>query len=379
MKKLLMTASVYSHIRNFHLPYLREFQRLGWQTHVGCRGIPADAPYIDAAIELPFEKRMSAPSNFCAAKLLRERMREERYDLVITHTTLAAFFTRLAAKGLRERAQLVDVMHGYLFDDDTPRLKRSVLLTAERLTAPETDLLLTMNRWDFDLAQRYHLGAAVGMIPGMGVDFARLDRAAADGLDLRREQGVPTDAFVLLCAAEFSARKSQHVLIEAMKSLPEDVVLALCGTGALWEDCKRLAAERGVGDRVLFPGQIADMGAWYRMADASVTASRSEGLPFNVMEAMHMHLPVVASAVKGHVDLIEDGETGLLYPYGNADACARQLRRLVDDAALRGKIRTQAARSVARFALDRVLDEVMERYLSCIPGEQYKRGAAAGV
>ena len=50
--KLLMTASVWSHIQNFHLPYLREFKRLGWETHVGCAGIPAEAPWSGSAFDL---------------------------------------------------------------------------------------------------------------------------------------------------------------------------------------------------------------------------------------------------------------------------------------------------------------------------------------
>lgn len=362
-QKLLMTASTYSHIRNFHLPYLREFQRLGWETHVGCAGISADAPCIDKAIELPFEKRMPSPANFRAAQILRGLIEREHYDLIITHTSLAAFFTRLAARGLD--VKLVDVMHGYLFDDDTPARKRRILLAAERMAAPRTDLLLTMNRWDHELAKRFRLGRRIERIPGMGVDYQKLDRTAQeDGLRLRRELGLSGDAFVLLCAAEFSARKSQRTLIEAMTRLPQNAALALCGTGALLEDCKRLAADLKLGSRVLFPGQIADMGAWYRMADAAVTSSRSEGLPFNVMEAMHMDLPVIASAVKGHVDLIEDGETGLLFPYGDAEACAMQVRRVMDDVALREKLRMQARARAERYALDAVLPQVMERYLS---------------
>ncbi len=357
-----MTASTYRHIRNFHLPYLRKFQNLGWETHVGCADIPTDAAYIDRAIELPFEKRMQSSANFRAAHVLHGLIKRERYDLVITHTSLAAFFTRLAAKGLNVR--LVDVMHGYLFDDNTPTLKRKILLSAERMAAPQTDLLLTMNRWDHETAKRYRLGKKIEMIPGMGVEFCSLDRATQeDGVRLRDELKLAGDAFVLLYAAEFSARKSQHTLIEAMMSLPQNAVLVLCGTGALLDDCKKLAADLNLGNRVLFPGQIADMGAWYRMANAAVTSSRSEGLPFNVMEAMHMELPVVASAVKGHVDLIEDGKNGLLFPYGDAKACAEQLGHLIDDPVLRKELRTQARASVAGYALDAVLPKVMEWYL----------------
>ena len=363
-RKLLMTASTYSHISNFHLPYLREFQRLGWETHVGCKGIPADAPFIDETIELPFEKRMQSPANFRAARILRGQIQREHYDLIITHTSLAAFFTRLAVKGMRNRLKIINVVHGYLFDDETPAIKRRLLLNAERVTASETDLLLTMNAYDYATAQKYRLGRQVEQIPGMGVDFSKLDQATTeDGARLRRELGIPRDAFVLLYAAEFSERKSQDVLIEAMTRLPKNAVLVLCGTGALLEDCKALADKLGVSERVLFPRQIADMGAWYRMADAAVTSSRSEGLPFNVMEAMHLGLPMVASAVKGHVDLIEDGVTGLLYPYGDAAVCAAQVKRLMDDPVLREKVRIQGEKSVKRYALDRVLPQVMEQYL----------------
>ena len=368
MKKLLMTASTWSHIRNFHLPYLREFQRLGWETHVGCRGIPTDTPYIDEVIELPFEKRMRSRENLRVTRLLSGKIGTEGYDLIITHTSLAAFFTRLALKGGRP-VKTIYICHGYLFDGDTSFLKRQLLLNAERLVAPQTDLLLTMNAWDCEAAQKYRLGREIAMIPGMGVDFGKLDRATPeDGIRLRRKLGLTREQFVLLYAAEFSPRKNQHVLIEAMPRLPERAVLVLCGSGVELEACRALAERLGVGRRVLFPGQIADMAPWYRMADASVSASRSEGLPFNVMEAMYCGVPVVASAVKGHVDLIEDGATGLLYPCSDAEACAEQLWRMMEGTPLCDRLRAgaQAKASVERYSLDAVLPQVMERYLSLI-------------
>lgn len=67
---------------------------------------------------------MTAPANFRAQTQLRALMAEHRYALVITHTSLAAFFTRLAAVSVRHRPAVVNVAHGYLFDDETPFLKR---------------------------------------------------------------------------------------------------------------------------------------------------------------------------------------------------------------------------------------------------------------
>ena len=353
-------------MRNFHLPYLEKFRELGWTTHVGCAGTPKDPPpCIDRLIELPFEKKMSAPANFRAAKRMREQVKAERYDLIITHTALASFFTRLAVKGMPHRPRVINMVHGYLFDDDTPALKRSVLLEAERLTAPETDLLLTMNEWDYEAAKRYRLAPRIEKVPGVGVDFSRMDTATPeDGAALRRKLGIPADAFVLIFPAEFSKRKSQHVLIEAMAMLPEHAVLVLPGSGALLEECRALAQRLGLGARVLFPGYISDMAPWYRMADAAVAASRIEGLPFNVMEAMYRGLPVVASAVKGHTDLVEDGVTGLLYPYGDAKACAARVRRLMEDSALREALSAGAGVGVVSYDLKRVMPVVMDRYCS---------------
>ena len=142
-RKVLFTASTFSHIRSFHLPYLAWFRDRGWEVHAACGGEQAHIPQADRVIALPFEKRMASPKNFRAAAILRHLIRREGYALISTHTSLAAFFTRLAVKGMRDRPKVADIVHGYLFDDDTPALKRGLLLAAERLTAPETDLLLT--------------------------------------------------------------------------------------------------------------------------------------------------------------------------------------------------------------------------------------------
>ena len=343
--RVLFTASTASHIRTFHLPYLAAFRQAGWRVAVACGGTDGDIPGADEVLLLPFEKKITAPANLRAQQMLRRR----------------------AAAGLRKRPPVINMVHGYLFDEETPWAKRQLLLGAERLTAKDTDLLLAMNQYDLNTARRYHLGRRVEYVPGIGVDFSPLNGLAAlDRAAIRRELGVAPEDFLLVYAAEFSHRKNQSFLIRALPKLPRRVKLVLAGQGELWEECRALAQELGVADRVIFPGHTA-MPPLYAAADAAVSASRSEGLPFNVMEAMYAGLPVAASAVKGHTDLITHGESGLLYPFGDEAALCRAVETLAGDPGLARSLGQQARAAVSPYALEAVLPQVMGAYRSVLP------------
>ena len=376
MSKVLFTASTYSHIVNFHRPYLAAFRRLGWTVEVACGGVPMDIPEAHRVVDIPFEKEMTSPRNVAAWRRLRRLMEEERYDLVSCHTALAAFFTRMAARGPNRRPRVACTVHGYLFGEENPAARGLLLKAAERMTAPVTDLLMTMNRWDTQYAMVHRLGRRIVEVPGIGLDPDRLPPVSGGEREaLRRELGVGPEEALLVYAAEFSGRKSQQVLIRAMARLPQEVKLALPGQGALREDCMALAGELGVADRVLFPGQVPGVARWYGAADLAVSASRSEGMPFNVMAAMHYGLPVVASRVKGHTDLLEGTGAGLLYPYGDWEACAGRIGELLRDRDLAVRMGTLGRKTVADYGLDRVLPLIMAQYGELVPLD---RPAAAG-
>ena len=363
-RRILFTASTWSHLANFHRPYLRALADRGYLVDGACGGAPAELSELARAIPLPLEKKMTSPKNLAAAAQLRRLLASGEYDLVSCHTALAAFFTRLAVEGLPKsrRPRVVCIAHGYLFDRNTSAAKTALLAGAEKFTAPVTDLVLTMNRWDFAYASTHRLGRRVANIPGMGVDFSSLDRAdPRAGLALREELGFGPERFLLVYGAEFSRRKSQEVLLRALALLPQRAVLLLPGQGELLPRCQALARELGVADRVVFPGHV-NMAPWYAAANAVVPSSRSEGLPFNLMEAMHCGLPAVASDVKGHQDLICHGKSGLLYPYGDAAACARQIQTLMDDPLLAQDLGRAGRQAMEPFRLDAVLPQVMEEY-----------------
>lgn len=362
-RKCLMTASTISHLSHFHKPYIDEFRKMGWEVHAaGAQaGTLKTELFADKIIPMQFEKSFLSVSNFRAAAQLRKLMKQERYDLIICHTSLAAFFTRLAILGIKKETKLINVAHGYLFDESSTWYKSAILKAAEYLAAPVTDLVLTMNDWDYQWARAHRVAKSVGIIPGMGVDAEKMQNSSRPN-----RFGFSEDDFVLIYPAEFSKRKNQVMLIKAMTRLPEHVKLVLPGEGALLEECKSLAQRLDVAERVVFPGYVREIGGALSGADAAVSSARSEGLPFNVLEAMHSGLPVIASAVKGNTDLVHDGENGLTYPYDDADAFAAAVLRLMEDDKLRRSMGQAGKEMVKQYTLDEVLPKVMQEYLSVL-------------
>lgn len=358
MKKLLMTASTFAHICSFHLPYIAEFHRLGWEVHVACGGEYREIPCADRQFQLPLEKKYFAIENIRTLAAIHRLMREHEYRLVIAHTSLASFFTRMAEVGVKPRPRTINVVHGYLFDNNTNLIKALMLKAAEFLASPETDMIITMNRFDTQWAEKAFPKKKIRSVSGMGVDAEKYRQ-------VRKLSGTgPSNkSLTLVYPAEFSRRKNQEMLIRGMTLLPSQVQLVLPGEGALLEACKALARKLGVEDRVIFPGFVSDMGSVLSNADIAVSSSRSEGLPFNLMEAMFCGLPIVASNVKGNADLVIDGKTGFLFPYNDEKAFAAAVKKLFNHTELLKKMGEAGYSHAESFSIHRVMPTVMEAYL----------------
>lgn len=360
--KILYTASSSAHLVSFHLPYLAALRSLGWDVTAAANGSGEHLGEGVRFLAVPFTKSFVSPKNFRAAALLARDIRKNRYDVIVTHTSLAAFFTRLGVMLVgKKTTRVVNTVHGYLFDDASGALRRTVMLAAEKLTAGITDDILVMNRCDEAIVKKHRLCRGnVYFIPGMGVDFSRFPPAAPEErAAARAAYSLPEDAVALVCAAEFSKRKNQTLLLQALARLPENYYLLLPGDGALLEECKETAAALGVLPRCRFPGRLSKVRGVLAAADICVSASRSEGLPFAVMEAMHMALPCVLTRVKGHEDLLDGSGAGYLVPFGDAAAFAGAVQTLGRDAALRAQMGAAAKESTGKYALGRVLPEVL--------------------
>ena len=372
-RKVLYAASTFGHLRSFHLPYIEALRADGFDVTLLAGGDPVAAgmPQGVRCIPADFVKSMSSPRNFAVAREVSRLQLRERFDIVLTHTSLAAFFVRLGILGAVQRdkgarPRVVNTVHGYLFDADASFPRRAALLAAERLCAGVTDQIVVMNRQDAIIAREHRLcRGQVVETPGMGVVLDGLHPASAcERASARRALGMRDDAFVCLCVAEFSQRKNQRLLIEALPNLSERGSLALPGKGSEQQACLNLARELGVEGRVSMPGHLdaAGLALWRAARDVCVSASRYEGLPFHVVEAFACGLPAVLSSVKGHVDLVDPSVNGLLFNQGDAAGFCSCVERLLADPALLVEMGEHAVATSARYSLSHVFKPLLAVY-----------------
>lgn len=365
--KVLYCASNDIHIKNFHLPYLKFFKESGFEVHLVSRG-GMSFPYVDVKYDISFEKNILSTKNMRALSAVKDILEQNRYDIISIHTALAGAIVRLAVIFAGKRnARVIYTSHGYFFWNSAPFSNWIKYLSVEKLCAVVTDSVMAMNQEDLELAKKYKLcTGVVEKISGMGVDLSRFK--PGDGIimqGLRRSYGIRDDDFVIVYPAEMSRRKNHRDLLQAfaefLKHVPSGC-LFLPGEGLLLEENKALVKELGIVDRVIFPGYIDGMEEIYPMCDIAASSAISEGLPLNIIEAMACGLPIVASRIRGHVDLVEEEINGFLYTPGDRDELGRALRNIYGWKERLKIISTKNVEKVKQFDLEQAESQIYDIY-----------------
>lgn len=174
MPRILYAASSYGHISSFHIPYVSALIEQGFSVDVLASGDYSKLPPEWNYTPVSFRKNFFSIGNFITAFKIAGLIRKNGYDAVYTHTSLAAFFTRLGVMLSLKKPLVINMVHGYLFDDKTSFIKRTVLLCAEKLMKPVTDTVIVMNEEDLEIARKHRLFKdRLHFVHGVGVDTNR--------------------------------------------------------------------------------------------------------------------------------------------------------------------------------------------------------------
>lgn len=298
---------------------------------------------------------------------LLKLMNEEHFDMIHCNTPMGGVLGRLAARkaGIKE---IIYQVHGFHFWKGAPLKNWLLYYPIEKILAHYTDLLITINQEDYAFAQKKLKAKEIIYIPGVGVDTSRFTSISAERkAQLRKEFGIPDDAVVMLSVGELNKNKNHQLAIKALGKLKrQDIYYVICGEGELQAKLQELADERGVGARLKLVGFRSDVQDFYGMADLFVFTSFREGIPAVVMEAMSSRIPVVASRIRGVVDMLPSSK--LLFDPQNEDDLAQRITLAIEDESLKQKEIERNAGNLKPFLFESVVVQYEKVYRDSLTG-----------
>lgn len=312
----------------------------------------------------PLVPQISPRDDLAALRALTRVLAEGRYDVVHTHSAKGGVIGRVAAA----RAgvpRIVHTWHGFPFNEFQSWPRRRAYIGLERIAAKHTDAFLAIGSETVTTALRLGLASPERVrLSWPAVDVAAYATAPGSRAQARRRLDLPLGVKVVGSIGRLTFQKGPEIFARAIARLPDDVFGLWVGGGTMAGELERLTRRLGVGERMRWLGHRDDVADVLPAFDLMAMASRWEGLPCVLVEAIGAGIPLVATAVPSNQDLVLTGETGVLVPPQDDRALATAITHLLDDPA--------AAARMAERARARVGDWFSPGYLGAQLDETYR-------
>lgn len=374
MKKALMLSSVASMIDQFNMENINILKNLGYEVHVLANfsfgNTTSDERTKEFKKELedmgikvynvPIPRKITAIKEMISSyKEIKEICKENKYDILHCHSPIGGVLARLAFKEFREKGgKLIYTAHGFHFFKGAPIKNWLIFYPIEKLCARYTDCLITINKEDYKIAQKFKT-KKVTYIPGIGIDTEKIKNIKRDR-EILNKFGIK-DEVVLVSVGELSDRKNHKVILEALEKIEDDYIYIICGQGEKKEELVNLSKKLKIQNKVKFLGYRQDIKEILKASDIFCFPSKQEGLPVALMEAMASGLPVVCSNIRGNSDLIEEKKGGYLLEYNNSYEFLIKIHELINNDSLRkemGEFNLEKIKDFDRKKVNNLMEEI---------------------
>jgi len=286
--------------------------------------------------------------------LIRQEIRQHRYDLIHLFNTKAIVNGSLAALGLPVKVLAYRGAAGMYWYDPTAWLSH---------LNPRIDYVICNSRYVEQHMKRqmlFRAGTAVMIHKGMDDEWFRDVKPLS-----RNILGIPENALVAGCVANVRRIKGLPCLLEATYHIPVDIPLhiLLIGSGMDSARILKLIESSPLKDRIHILGYRPDVYEVIAACDIYIQPSLSESLSRSVMEAMCLGIPCVVSDVGGLVELVDHEKTGLVFEKGNPQALARALEKMAGNSERRSTFAAAAKKRMkAIFSVGNMVRNTLELY-----------------
>lgn len=355
--KVLFTAKVDSHIKHFHLPFLKMFKNNGYEVHVASEGSQRFES-CDVKYNITFGVNPFSVNNLKNYRILKNIISTNRFDIIHTHTPVASVLTRLAAYSCKrngyDNGTVIYTAHGFHFIRGGSILSWILYFPIEFLLSKITDKLILINNDDFNLATKFKMGNQRYMVPGVGVDFEHFS------LDFDQRQ---KDKYIITSIGEINKNKNQKLLVDAISLFDntDDLEVRIVGDGNSVDELNKFIHKKNIENVVSLLGYRNDIPSLIAESNLMVSTSKREGLPINIIESMAMKKPIIVTNCRGHNDLIINEVNGLVTDYSSKELF-HCIHKIKNDRKLAEKLSEQAFLDSKKYGLTQIKKVMSQIY-----------------
>ncbi len=345
--RVLQLTSLDCVVKTLLLKLMSGLRQEGFDVHVAAADMKGGIAEEIEGMGYPFHRihfrRNLSPFNLIRSLAGMVRiMRRERFDIVHTHTPIAAFLGRMAAR-IAGVPVIFYTAHGFYFHQRMPWLTyhfyNKLELLAGRLA---TDFMFSQSMEDADTAVRSRIMSASDILHiGNGVNIEKFQPDLPLGDHCRKELGIDSNQVVITYMGRLVREKGILDLVKAFSVISEShhhCRLVIVGDNSTagdrdtttLDEMNEMIEDAGLKERIIMTGFRNDPERILAASDIFVLPSYREGLPRSICEAMACGVPVIATNIRGCREQVIDGHTGYLFPPGDVQALVGCLDELVN-------------------------------------------------
>lgn len=370
MKKALFVATKINFLTHFELSDMKLVQSMGYEVHVACfldneakKQILKNNGII--AHHIDFKRNPFNKNNIRAYKQLKKLVLNNKYDVLHCHTPVGGFLSRLATKDITKDIKVIYTAHGFHFFKGNNVIKNIIFYSLEKYASKYSDAIITLNEEDYVAATKFKLKekGKVYKINGVGLNIGKFSDVKIDKEQQKKALGLTKEDFMILSVGELSKRKNHIVIIKALSLLKNpNIHYYIAGEGNLKEFLKARAIDMGIGNQFHLLGSRSDINVLLKTADLFCFPSLQEGLSVALMEAVASGIPIIASNIRGNVDIIENNMNGFLIDANGVEDFAEKINKLYEDKQLRNKFAMQNEKIIEKYSISKINDTMKKIY-----------------
>lgn len=370
MKSILILTTVSGFLDKFEMSNVAILQKMGYTVHYASnmseqhylfgpekiRRMGVFLHHIDIA-RSPYMLQNYTKALFQLKKIIKEH----EICAIHCHEPVGGVLGRLAGMLFGNgKLHIVYTAHGFHFYKGAPLLNNTVYYLAEKILANYTDILVVINKEDYENAKKLRLkqGGRVYRIPGVGLDLDKFSPFTEEEKSAKRKiLGIREEDCFFVSVGELNENKNQGVILNALARLRDSgadisrLKYGICGDGFFHRRVAAKIRELDLERNVIMYGYRNDVPEILGCADFSVFPSHREGLGMAGLEALAMGVPLLAADNRGTREYLRPQINGYFCGSENVQEWVRGIRRMWNmPEEVRKEMRQRCRNSVTAFA-----------------------------